>query len=261
MEKRLLLAFVLSLAVFIGWGAFMAQFQPPPVEQTDEQPQAPVTAQSPSLPGSSTPPATSSGAVSSRPQSDLSQPMVAPVAVNPFPGEEKKIRVDVGKTHYVFSNRGGVLKQILLPRFNNDDGDTINLIDNPDNLTSALSLKSDDAEIDQSRLNLSEGPKGNQRESDVPGSPKLNGMNLMIQNGSTNRLTWNEEEGGEDHDGVTSKGHGHERNRSMRPEGIGSGGPQVTPGGGSIISSVDALSINAEPMGHDLPTKGCPDSI
>ena len=147
MEKRLLLAFVLSLAVFIGWGAFMAQFQPPPVEQTDEQPQAPVIAQSPSLPGSSTPPATSSGAVSSRPQSDLSQSMVAPVAVNPFPGEEKEIRVDVGKTHYVFSNRGGVLKQILLPRFNNDDGDTINLIDNPDNLTSALSLKSDDAEI------------------------------------------------------------------------------------------------------------------
>ncbi|MBL4664604.1 MAG: membrane protein insertase YidC [Nitrospinaceae bacterium] len=138
MEKRLLLAFVLSLAVFIGWGAFMAKFQPPPVEQIDEQPQVPVTAQSPAVPGSAT---------SSRPQSGSSQPMAAPVVVNPFPGEEKEVQVDVGKTHYVFSNRGGVLKQVFLPRFRNDDGDIINLISNPDNLTSALSLKSDDAEI------------------------------------------------------------------------------------------------------------------
>ena len=151
MEKRLLLAFVLSLAVFIGWGAFMAKFQPPPpVEQTDEQSQAPVTAQSPSVPGSVTPlgsASTTTRVASSRPQSDSLQPMTAPIAANPFPGEEKEIQVDVGQTHYVFSNKGGVLKQILLPRFNNDDGDTINLIDNPDNLTSALSLKSDDAEV------------------------------------------------------------------------------------------------------------------
>ena len=148
MEKRLLLAFVLSLAVFIGWGAFMAQFQPPPVEQTDEQAQAPVTTQSPSVPGTATPPTTTqSSGVASSPQPGASQPMAAPVAVNPFPGEEQEVQVDVGKTHYVFSNRGGVLKQILLPRFNNDDGDTINLIDNPDNLTSALSLKSNDAEV------------------------------------------------------------------------------------------------------------------
>jgi YidC/Oxa1 family membrane protein insertase len=147
LEKRLLLAFVLSLAVFIGWGAFMAQFQPPPVEQTDGQSQVPVTAQSPSVSGSATSSGTATPAVSSRPQSGSSQPMTAPVAVNPFPGEEKEIQVDVGQTHYVFSNRGGALKQILLPRFNNDDGDTINLIDNPDNLTPALSLKSDDAEV------------------------------------------------------------------------------------------------------------------
>jgi len=141
LEKRLLLAFVLSLAVFIGWGAFMAKFQPPPVEQTDEQLQAPVTAQSPAVPGSASP----LGVASSRPQSGSSQPMA--VVVNPFPGEEKEVQVDAGKTYYVFSNRGGVLKQILLPRFKNDDGDIINLISNPDNLASALSLKSDDAEI------------------------------------------------------------------------------------------------------------------
>ena len=125
----------------------MAKFQPPPVEQTDEEYQTQVTAQNPADPGSATL-ATPSGFASSRPQpAGSSQSMTAPVAVNPFPGEEKEIQVDAGKTHYIFSNRGGVLKQILLPRFNNDDGDTINLINNPDNLTSALSLKSDDAEI------------------------------------------------------------------------------------------------------------------
>ena len=130
MEKRLLLAFVLSLAVFIGWGAFMAQFQPPPVEQTDEQ--SPVTAQSPSVPATTTPSATPPlETSSSRPQSDSSQPMTGPVAVNLFPGEEQEVQVDAGKTHYVFSNKGGILKQILLPRFKNDDGDTINIINNP----------------------------------------------------------------------------------------------------------------------------------
>ena len=141
MEKRLLLAFVLSLAVFVGWGAFMAQFQPPPVEQADEQ--APAITQSPSVPGYATLPGTASPL--GVPQSGALQPRA--VVVNPFPGEEKEVQVDVGKTFYLFSNKGGVLKQILLPRFRNDDGDVINLINNPDNLTAALSLKSDNAEV------------------------------------------------------------------------------------------------------------------
>ena len=141
MEKRLLLAFVLSLAVFIGWGAFMAQFQPPPVKKIDiarnlEKPLAPSSDQNHTIPVA---PSSQAGSQSAAiPASELR---------NPYPGNEKEIQIESGEIHYIFSNKGGVLKQILLPRFKNDNGDVINLIKNPDNLTAALSLKSDDPEI------------------------------------------------------------------------------------------------------------------
>jgi len=141
LEKRLLLAFVLSLAVFIGWGAFMAQFQPPPVKKMDtarnlEKPLAPSSDQNHTIPVA---PSSQAGSQSAAiPASELR---------NPYPGNEKEIQIESGEIHYIFSNKGGVLKQILLPRFKNDNGDVINLIKNPDNLTAALSLKSDDPEI------------------------------------------------------------------------------------------------------------------
>ena len=111
MEKRLLLAFVLSLAVFIGWGAFMAQFQPPPIKKIDntknlEKPLAPSSDQNPNT------------SIISSPQTG-SEPMATPLTEvrNPYPGNEKEVRIESGDIHYIFSNKGGVLKQILLPRF------------------------------------------------------------------------------------------------------------------------------------------------
>ena len=142
MEKRLLLAFVLSLAVFIGWGAFMAQFEPQGIKKTDIT----KSSKSPSVssPGQS---AVNTSPLTSPQQSDF-QPAVTPAIVSsPFPGNEKEIQVEAGEIHYIFSNKGGVLKHILLPRFRNDDGDVIDLINNPNNLTGALSIKSDDPEI------------------------------------------------------------------------------------------------------------------
>ena len=142
----MLLAFVLSLAVFIGWGAFLAKFQPPPQKETDtakslEQPEV-----SPSNQGSE--PSASSASSADAPPTAAPQTDPAPgVSATPFPGTEKEIQVEAGSIHYIFSNKGGVLKHIYLPRFKNDDGDVIDLIDNPDHLTPALSLKSDDKEI------------------------------------------------------------------------------------------------------------------
>ena len=146
MEKRLLLAFVLSLAVFIGWGAFLAKFQPPPKKQTDaakslEQPEV-------SRQNRSSAPSKISESSADTPPTAMLQTSPAPgILATPFPGNEKEIQVEAGSIHYIFSNKGGVLKHIYLPRFKNDDGDTIDLIDNPGNLTPALSLKSDDKEI------------------------------------------------------------------------------------------------------------------
>jgi YidC/Oxa1 family membrane protein insertase len=143
LENRLLLAFVLSLAVFVGWGYFLAQVQGPlPVEEPGMI-DTPVDAQA--LP----PKSRASGTTSSvLPQTDSPQPVTqVPVPVNPFPGEEVLIQVSTGKAHFVISNRGGVVKQLELPRFKSDSGDIIDLIDNPDHLTPALALQANDPEI------------------------------------------------------------------------------------------------------------------
>ena len=120
----------------------MAQFEPQGIKKTDIA----KTSKSPSVPtpGQSnvvTSPLTS-------PQQSDFQPGATPgIISSPFPGNEKEIQVEAGEIHYIFSNKGGVIKHILLPRYRNDDGDVIDLINNPDNLTGALSIKSDDPEI------------------------------------------------------------------------------------------------------------------
>ena len=143
MENRLLLAFVLSLAVFIGWGYFLAQIQGPlPVKEPgmeefpeDAQALAPKSRALGSAP-------------SGLPKSELFQPTTPmPVPIDPFPGEEVLIQVSTGKTHFVISNRGGVIKQLQLPRFYDDDGNIIDLINNPDHLTPALALQANDPEV------------------------------------------------------------------------------------------------------------------
>ena len=120
----------------------MAQFEPQGIKKTDIT----KSSKSPSVssPGQS---AVNTSPLTSPQQSDF-QPAVTPAIVSsPFPGNEKEIQVEAGEIHYIFSNKGGVLKHILLPRFRNDDGDVIDLINNPNNLTGALSIKSDDPEI------------------------------------------------------------------------------------------------------------------
>ena len=143
MENRLLLAFVLSLAVFIGWGYFLAQIQGPlPVKEPgmeefpeDAQALAPKSRALGSAP-------------SGLPKSESFQPTTPmPVPIDPFPGEEVLIQVSTGKTHFVISNRGGVIKQLQLPQFDDDDGNIIDLINNPDHLTPALALQTNDPEV------------------------------------------------------------------------------------------------------------------
>ena len=138
----MLLAFVLSLAVFIGWGAFMAQFEPQRIKKTDIK----KSSKSPSVPSSDQSTVVTSPLISSQ-QSDFQSAVTPTIVSSPFPGNEKEIQVEAGEIHYIFSNKGGVIKHILLPRFRNDDGDVIDLINNPNNLTDALSIKSDDPEI------------------------------------------------------------------------------------------------------------------
>ena len=129
--------------MFIGWGYFLAQIQGPlPVKEPgmeefpeDAQALAPKSRALGSAP-------------SGLPKSESFQPTTPmPVPIDPFPGEEVLIQVSTGKTHFVISNRGGVIKQLQLPRFYDDDGNIIDLINNPDHLTPALALQANDPEV------------------------------------------------------------------------------------------------------------------
>ena len=143
-----MLAFVLSLAVFVGWGYFLAQVQGPPPER-DKGIEPQVSQNAKKSPDRRQDTVQDSGSTSLSPsQSSESQTTTpAPVLADPFPGEEVLIQVSAGKTHFTISNRGGVLKQLQLPRFKNDEGNVIDLINNPDNLTAALALQSNDPEV------------------------------------------------------------------------------------------------------------------
>ena len=129
--------------MFIGWGYFLAQIQGPlPVKEPgmeefpeDAQALAPKSRALGSAP-------------SGLPKSESFQPTTPmPVPIDPFPGEEVLIQVSTGKTHFVISNRGGVIKQLQLPQFYDDDGNIIDLINNPDHLTPALALQANDPEV------------------------------------------------------------------------------------------------------------------
>ena len=120
----------------------MAQFEPQRIKKTDIK----KSSKSPSVPSSDQSTVVTSPLISSQ-QSDFQSALTPTIVSSPFPGNEKEIQVEAGEIHYIFSNKGGVIKHILLPRFRNDDGDVIDLINNPDNLTDALSIKSDDPEI------------------------------------------------------------------------------------------------------------------
>ena len=120
----------------------MAQFEPQRIKKTDIK----KSSKSPSVPSPGQSNAVTSPLTSPQ-QSDFQSAVTPAIVSSPFPGNEKEIQVEAGEIHYIFSNKGGVIKHILLPRFRNDDGDVIDLINNPDNLTGALSIKSDDPEI------------------------------------------------------------------------------------------------------------------
>ncbi len=143
MENRVLLAFVLSLVVFVGWGYFLAAINPPPPEAEKKkaqsrqaQKQAPPTGELPAqpVPGDTAPPAVPGA------------PAAVP-APAPFPGEEKLITVFNGRARFLFSNKGGTLKQVLLPEYHNDNGEVVNLVNAVPGAPAPLALEADDEAI------------------------------------------------------------------------------------------------------------------
>ncbi|MEE8207284.1 MAG: hypothetical protein V3T82_10060 [Nitrospinaceae bacterium] len=127
MENRALLAFGLSLLVFILWGVFLAKISPPPPpqEQTAET-ELKEQESVPPLPGSEAPSLPLPGLPSAEPGETVTGPAF-PAQTPPAPAPElqKEILVDVikGNTTLTFSSRGSVLKHVKLNQYMNLEGD------------------------------------------------------------------------------------------------------------------------------------------
>ena len=127
-----MIAFGLSLVVFIFWGVFLAKISPPPPqEQTGEIDQSAQGQQTAPLPG--TPPELPS--LPSQPTLPSTQPLPSgetalPETVQPAPAApaqetqaEVLVTVTKGQTTLIFSSRGGVLKHVEMHQYTNMAGD------------------------------------------------------------------------------------------------------------------------------------------
>lgn len=144
MENRVLLAFALSIGVFILWGYFLAVFQSPPREGKKQKPSELVKKEAPVRPGTARP---------------LEPGFPAPKTTEPyipleqetlslkFPGTEKIVEVKTGRVTFIFSNKGAVLKKALVQKYTDEDGNPIDLVNSEEVSIYPLTLLSDNAEI------------------------------------------------------------------------------------------------------------------
>ena len=145
MENRLLLAFVLSLGVFIGWGYIMSMIEGPPPSQVELGKQL-----------AEVPPSISPGisqqvpsGVESKTSSSLpaSTSVVATTSKPDFPGKETTIKISTELATYIFTNKGAMIKNILLTQHKTAEGEPIDLVEQKDNSTFPLALESNNSQI------------------------------------------------------------------------------------------------------------------
>lgn len=138
----MLLAFILSLFVFFGWGYFLSVVQEPPAGQTDTAAQN----NSSSVPGASSS-TTGTGAVKT-PEAGLTGAEEGETAgAEVIEGTETLVRVMGNGVEYDISNRGATLRKVLLKRYHNDQGDTVNLVRHDGRGSWPLAIESNDSEV------------------------------------------------------------------------------------------------------------------
>ena len=122
MENRLLLAFILSLGVFVGWGYIMSMIEGPPASQIQSEKEL-----------AEIPPSTNSGISKQlQPNSQSKNLTTAPALTSPktnnnasdFPGKETTIRITTGIATYLITNKGAMVKSILLSKHKTEKGDS-----------------------------------------------------------------------------------------------------------------------------------------
>ena len=148
MENRALLAFVLSFAFFVFWGFFLSLLEEPPKKNQQQsklaKKQSGVKKSKEAPVNSSSPEKTVSKkeAVSEGSKQESSKPAMV------FSGKEKKITVDTGLSKFILSNRGGVIKQVLMKKYKSE-GEPINVVNQVDGAKFPLTLISNDDSVNE----------------------------------------------------------------------------------------------------------------
>ena len=118
-----MIAFGLSLVVFIFWGVFLAKISPPPPqEQIGEIEQPPLEQKNIPLPGTPKIPSLPSGETGTA-LTESQSPSQAQVTPAPETHPEVLVTVTKGQTTLIFSSRGGVLKHVEMHQYSKPEGD------------------------------------------------------------------------------------------------------------------------------------------
>ena len=143
-EKRLLIAFALSIVIFLGWGAYMRWKHPPP----------PVPLEEPSAEPAQATPAVVAPPSSDKEQAGQPKPFAPPdVAQGKAATEETEYRVELKTATVIFSNRGGVVRSWTLKNYHDAEGKPLELVQGrTTRLGWPLSFHLDDADL-EARLN------------------------------------------------------------------------------------------------------------
>ncbi|MGV7220646.1 MAG: membrane protein insertase YidC [Nitrospinales bacterium] len=144
MEKRTLLAFGLSLAVFILWSMFMTAMNPPK-KNKKIQPSDQVVQTVPGQPGVVQPGVSGEASITTPPPPMSPQEIIEAK----FPGTEQLITIETDKATYVLSNRGAVIKEITVKKYKDDEGNSINLINHENGSKYPLTILADDIGVSQ----------------------------------------------------------------------------------------------------------------
>ena len=130
--------------MFIGWGYLVAVIQGPPPEQViseqelaEKVPPSPGTA--PQLLPGTTPGAKVTPTAPSSPETVTKS--------SEFPGEESTIQVSTKHVTFTITNKGAMIKSILLPQYQTDEGEPVELVQREEGVPLPLAIEASDAQV------------------------------------------------------------------------------------------------------------------
>jgi YidC/Oxa1 family membrane protein insertase len=132
------LAFILSLFVFFGWGYFLSVVQEPPPGQKNA-----VAENGAPSPRATPEEAQAPGAVQVPSQGEEGEP---PAPAEVITGSETVVRVMGNGVEYDISNQGATLRKVLLKRYHDDHGETVDLVKHDGKGSWPLAIESSDWE-------------------------------------------------------------------------------------------------------------------